>query len=418
VTPRRVAGSLDNGNVKPWILVGLAVCVSCTNAGPKTESSAQDATTVLKQNRDAMVALNGYRAECLTTVTYDPPHTRKKYEFATLTSEKPLKMRYDMWHSETPITAKPETISNITFACDGERQFAQFGKTYSETPKEGVSAERMYTILEPWQGFYSAKSSILGFLEEGKSQGQTPETSLGQPAIVDGVACDAVSVHNVVDYEGAKQEYQTTYYFGQDDHLVRRMVEHVTFDGKGGFTRDSTIRNIDTSPKIDLTIYRYTPPEGVVVREEMKRPELLTMGTKAPDFSAKDHSGKTIKLSDYRGKVVVLDFWASWCGPCRESMPHTEEVAKKLAIGGVPVVVFAVDDGEPFDNFKDWVAQNSTKYPTLVFAHAANISSELYNVSGIPTQYIIDKKGIVRGSFVGFGGPTDELEVAIRAAAG
>ncbi|MES2460346.1 MAG: TlpA disulfide reductase family protein, partial [Armatimonadota bacterium] len=157
----------------------------------------------------------------------------------------------------------------------------------------------------------------------------------------------------------------------------------------------------------------------VTAREEPARPALLAAGTIAPDFRALDSNGKVVKLSDYRGKVVVLDFWASWCPPCVASMPHNQAVATKLRNDGVPTVILALDNSEEREPFLAWVRKNPA-LDALVFAHAspktARIVGDLYRVSGIPTQYIIDKQGVIRTSLVGFGGPTKALEEAVRAA--
>lgn len=176
-----------------------------------------------------------------------------------------------------------------------------------------------------------------------------------------------------------------------------------------------------------LNRFDFTPslnggPAGVpdaAAAPERERPALLAPGTAAPDFSALTTSGRAIKLSDYRGKVVVLDFWASWCPPCVASMPHNQAITKKLQKEGVPVVLLALDNSEERAPFLAW----TRKHPELnaiTFAHAApttaDIAGKKYGVSGIPTQYVIDPQGVIRASFVGFGGPTDDLEKAVRAA--
>jgi len=72
----------------------------------------------------------------------------------------------------------------------------------------------------------------------------------------------------------------------------------------------------------------------------------------APEFSLPDLTGKTLKLSDYRGKVVLLDFWATWCDPCREEIPHFVELQNKLGDQGFEIIGVSMDDGpEPVRDF-------------------------------------------------------------------
>ena len=152
---------------------------------------------------------------------------------------------------------------------------------------------------------------------------------------------------------------------------------------------------------------------------EASQPALLAAGSDAPDFTVQDNTGASVKLSDYRGKTVVLDFWSTWCGPCQMSLPHTSSVAKKFAAKGV--VVLAVNVWDTKEAFKGWLPQHP-EYSAIKFAldpagrSPDSIASKLYHVSGIPTQYVIDKNGKVFQSFVGYGGPTTELADAITKA--
>ncbi len=149
------------------------------------------------------------------------------------------------------------------------------------------------------------------------------------------------------------------------------------------------------------------------------RPALLATGTPAPDFTVQDKKGGPVKLSDYKGKVVVLDFWATWCPPCRRSLPHTNEVAKQFADKGVVVLAVCVSDTQTA--FDGWLPQHP-EYDSITFAidpskrGDPNATGHLYHVSGIPTQYVIGKDGKVVTSFVGYGGPTTDLADAITKA--
>lgn len=150
----------------------------------------------------------------------------------------------------------------------------------------------------------------------------------------------------------------------------------------------------------------------------VERPALLAAGTVAPDFTVEAYGGGSVKLSDFRGKVVVLDFWATWCGPCLASFPHLQEVWKEVESKGV--VVLAVCTSDMRDKYEKWVAENKGKY-TWKFAFDPNgltansISRSLYKVSGIPTKYIIDKEGKIVESQVGYSGADDKrLEAALK----
>ena len=153
-------------------------------------------------------------------------------------------------------------------------------------------------------------------------------------------------------------------------------------------------------------------PRKVFTAEETKEkpPEpripMLKVGATAPDFPATDAAGKAVKLSDYRGKVVILDFWATWCGPCIASMPHTQEVAAHYKDQGVVVLASCTSDTRA--KFDAWVKRNQAQYPDILFSHdpeergANRASHKLYGVSGIPQQFIIDREGKIAALVTGY----------------
>jgi thiol-disulfide isomerase/thioredoxin len=132
----------------------------------------------------------------------------------------------------------------------------------------------------------------------------------------------------------------------------------------------------------------------------------LGAGVVAPDFATQDPAGKTVRLADFRGKVVVLDFWAPWCGPCIAAMPHTQEVAAQYKDQGVVVLGSCTSDTRA--SFERWVKANAAKYPDIKWSHDAaerapgRASLALYGVRGIPTQYIIDREGRIVDSVLGY----------------
>ncbi len=139
---------------------------------------------------------------------------------------------------------------------------------------------------------------------------------------------------------------------------------------------------------------------------------VLANGKVAPDFTVQALDGHTLKLSDYKGKIVVLDFWATWCGPCNASMPHLQRVYE--AVKDKDVVVLGVCVADEKQAFQQWVSERSKKFTfQLAFDpagrnQATSISKNLYGVDGIPTTFVIDRDGKVAASVIGFEGDTDK----------
>jgi len=154
------------------------------------------------------------------------------------------------------------------------------------------------------------------------------------------------------------------------------------------------------------------------------KPKLLADGAAAADFISNDAAGKAVHLTDFHDKVVVLDFWATWCGPCQKSLPHTQSVAHEYKAQGV--VVLAVCTSDTRANFDGWVKDNQAKYPDIIFTSDPNergsatfsdrVSSKLFGVAGIPTQFVIGSDAKVRGSLVGYSDGDTRLETVLKGA--
>jgi thiol-disulfide isomerase/thioredoxin len=150
------------------------------------------------------------------------------------------------------------------------------------------------------------------------------------------------------------------------------------------------------------------------------RPPLLAAGTVAPDFTAYNAQGKPVKLSDFKGQVVLVDFWSTWCGPCKASMPYMEKLHQTLGPKGLVVLGVCVWDTR--SKFDGWIKSPGVKTSYLkVFDKAerdpSNIAKKLYSVSGIPAFYIVDAQGKIAYAGGGWGGARSEENLAKALAA-
>lgn len=130
------------------------------------------------------------------------------------------------------------------------------------------------------------------------------------------------------------------------------------------------------------------------------------IGEAAPDFTLKTTDGQEIKLSDYRGKNIILNFWATWCGPCRFEMPAFQAIHEKWAKEGVVLLAINTQDGAA--NALSYAESNNFTFVMPV--DVPGKVAELYGVRGLPTSFIIDSEGIIKSVKIGPFISTEEIE--------
>jgi peroxiredoxin len=125
---------------------------------------------------------------------------------------------------------------------------------------------------------------------------------------------------------------------------------------------------------------------------------------RAPDFTLKDSDGKTVSLSDYKGKVVLLNFWATWCGPCKIEIPWFIEFEQKYKDNGFAVLGVSMDD-DGWTAVKPFMADKHINYRMVVGSESV---SQLYGgVESLPTTFVIDRNGMVAASHEGLVSKSD-----------
>ncbi len=121
-----------------------------------------------------------------------------------------------------------------------------------------------------------------------------------------------------------------------------------------------------------------------------------SIGDIAPDVTSKDVNGNTVKLSDYKGKVVLIEFWATWCGPCRELTPVLNKIYEKYKDKGF--VVLALTPEENTNTVKSYIKENNVTYPVLITDMK---TTRRYGVISIPASFLIGRDGRVAEKHLG-----------------
>jgi peroxiredoxin len=141
---------------------------------------------------------------------------------------------------------------------------------------------------------------------------------------------------------------------------------------------------------------------------EAGAPPFSMVGQSAPDFSLQTLDGKTVRLSDFRGKAVLLNFWATWCEPCKVEMPWFTEMQKQYGPQGLQILGVAMEDTEPSD-IQEFTRQMRVDYPILVGRESQRdaLATSYGGVQFLPETFYIDRDGKVMERIFGLKGRGD-----------
>ncbi len=167
---------------------------------------------------------------------------------------------------------------------------------------------------------------------------------------------------------------------------------------------------------VDESLFTFTPPPGA---KEVKELKLFGAMTSKPDlagkpalaFEVKSIGGETFSLAALKGKTVLLDFWATWCGPCRKSMPVLEKISREFKNSNL--LVLGVNTGEDREVVEQYLKKTPLEYPAVLSGESGILES--YGVTAYPTFILIGRDGTIIANEAGFGGE-DQLRQMIEKA--
>lgn len=151
---------------------------------------------------------------------------------------------------------------------------------------------------------------------------------------------------------------------------------------------------------------------GIVALSPLQALAMAGKGKPAPVFSLTTVNNQRLDLASLRGKVVVVDFFATWCPPCREAIPHLVDLQRRLGSKGLQVVGLSADDEDEVRTVREFVSARQINYPVAL---AASSVQDDYGLRAVPVLFVIDKKGVVVDVFRGLGGDmTKRLEELLQ----
>jgi len=206
----------------------------------------------------------------------------------------------------------------------------------------------------------------------------------------------------------------TTMAFDPSTHLLRQAVMDLKAmaEGRGVPDVKNAVITIDytaTTTNTPMTDeqFAWAPPAGAkdaskMAAEQQGQDATALVGKPAPTFKIKSLEGKDVALADYKGKVVLLDFWATWCGPCRMSLPHIQEIYESHKKDGL--IGYAVDLAEEKPLVEKFVTTAKMTIPVLLDTEGK--TGEAYSADAIPETVLIGKDGKIKNVWIGVTEPS------------
>ncbi len=281
----------------------------------------------------------------------------------------------------------------------GDRTYQKTGEAIPRTQLMTVVTRGILNTATTWvAGFLHNKTELLD--TSGNIEGKGDQN-------IEGTDCEGY----LLSYSG----FDVTAWLTHGDPPVLRRAEVDLDKSAKSQGKDSGVSSAlvqvditDWKPNVDTqdSQFVFTPPDGV---EELKPGADVLEGKKAVDFDLPLLGGGSVKLSGLRGKSVVLDFWATWCGPCRKAMPIVDKVTEEFADRGV--VLYTINQGEEPEKIEKFLA--AMQLNPKVALDTEGKASRAYQANSIPRIVLIDTDGVVRKVFRGV---PPQFEDALREA--
>jgi thiol-disulfide isomerase/thioredoxin len=401
-----------------WCLVvsiaGLTLSLPALSAaaqGTTAPAPKPDATKILQDARAALAKVDALSYDAVVTGSggLDAPEVRAQVSMA--------KAEAGGWRVYTKGTSGTNAFE-VAFDGVQARSVKEADKVvFEKSPKDPADTTELMVFFSG----QSAKHPIAWELIAKEPLKAVTSTIEGE-ATVAGEACHIVNIPApaVVNEGAADADFGSTLLISKRDHLPRRIARKVSATGEQ--LRILTLENFKTNSDSIGAAYSLQVPDGYAVKQAdvVKKKKAVGggpreadqpvggagVGNAAPAFSLKDVKGKEHTLADYKGKVVVLDFWATWCPPCRDAMPGLQRLHTKFQ--GKDVAILGINVGETADEAAAYMKKNKFTYGLLLGGEKL---AEPYQIRGIPVFVVIGKDGKVLWKAVGHG-PTHEKDMA------
>jgi peroxiredoxin/outer membrane lipoprotein-sorting protein len=379
---------------------------------------AQTATQILDQTTKTYAQLQSLRLEVRSEMTAVMGSSGNEMRLTQKTTQQALVMRPNYIRITARYDQQGMTSGEIGIFCDGKDLYMQ-NPYFQQTLKQAApkTLREVYTDENLQQaGYMLAGLDPIYLMVHGNWR-----KIAGQPRLVKRETLGNRTVYKLSvpikppqmfagdTPAGVRVRAYQILWIGVQDRLIwQSQVVMNLSEGNSRISMRITERYTrqEINPRLQPTTFAYKPPKGYEIVSEFKMPDFAgetsaLKGQPAPEFALKDLQGNEVRLADYKGKIVVLNVFAHWCGPCRKEAPELEkdiwQAYRERDVVVLGVATWAQDN--PTKRAEEFAREFKLTFPVLV--DAENKVAEMYRVRGVPTTFIIDREGIVREFVVG-----------------
>jgi peroxiredoxin len=264
-----------------------------------------------------------------------------------------------------------------------------FAQTEAETAFKNLmnDLQMKSKMMSPYEYSNEAERSLLGFISKYPKAPEAADAHVLLGRLYSSIGASEAAIRQFNEYlktpgkKGANEIAQANYLIGANYMVMEK------YDEAEKAYREAVKEGVGIDPRIK------DAASADLARIAALRK--LKIGEPAVEISASTHDGKKIRLKDYRGKVVLLDFWAAWCNPCRIEMPNVIKVYNEFRNRGFEIIGVSLDRDET--QFRNFIKENKMTWPEIYDGQAWGSSvGQLYAVNSIPATFLIDRQGKIR----------------------
>ena len=350
-------------------------------AAPKVDPQAKTILDQAVAAQQALTALSG-----TVSVTTASAESAPQAQTVTLSFSKDLGAKAGVADKTGPRTQTFSDGKTLTL-------YDVHAKTYQsrDLPVGASAAAAAFSATGVVLAMLMGQPQRLPEIFDGKN------TQVVSAGALSGLPVDVVTV--TLPVTPGRPQFTIALSFGHDDHLLRQFVETITAaKGAKPLTHTETLTALTLGPTLTAADFTFTPPPGVKKVEQAAEPPMfdprLKPGARPFPVAAKDLNGRPLSLAQYKGKVVLMDFWATWCGPCVGEMPNVIAAYKKYHAQGFDVVGISLDQDK--GALLSFLKQNKMPWRQVYDGkYWDSVVPRRYGVRAIPFGLLLNRDGTI-----------------------